>query len=269
MPELPEVETIVRSIREKIIHRKVSDTIVRQRSLRYKITPNIKKILGGQETHEISRRAKYILIKLDKGSLIIHLGMSGSIKITDAAEPLEKHDHFDLVFDDLILRYNDPRRFGCILWEEDIETSRLLTKLGVEPLSDEFNGDYLYRITRGRRKNIKQFIMDAENLVGVGNIYASEALWKSCIAPDKVADSCSIKQCELLVQFIKNTLESAILSGGTTIKDFKSTDGKLGYFARELQVYGKEGDPCPRCNSIIKRIVLGQRSSFYCTNCQT
>ncbi len=268
MPELPEVETIVRSIRPTIKNKKINDVTVRQRSLRYPITRNIKNILAGQEIQNVSRRAKYILIDLDKGYLIIHLGMSGSLQVMDLAEPVQKHDHFDLVFDNLTLRYNDPRRFGCILWVEDITTNKLLARLGVEPLSDDFSGDYLFNISRGRSQGIKQFIMDSGNLVGVGNIYAAEALWKCGIAPTKPAKDCSKKQCQQLAQAIKDILDKAILAGGTTIRDFKGADGKLGYFVQELKVYGKEGQPCPNCNSIIKKLVLGQRSSFYCPQCQ-
>lgn len=268
MPELPEVETTVRAIRPTITQKKISEVVVRQRSLRYPITRNIKNILAGQEVLEVSRRAKYILISFGTGYLMIHLGMSGSLQLVNAAEPVLKHDHFDLVFDDVTLRYNDPRRFGCILWTKELTNNKLLSKLGIEPLSEEFNGSYLYKITRDRNQPIKQFIMDAVNLVGVGNIYASEALWKCNIAPTKPAKECSNKQCQILARAIKKILNKSILAGGTTIRDFKGADGKLGYFVQELQVYGKEGEACPNCESIIKRIVIGQRSSFYCPQCQ-
>lgn len=268
MPELPEVETTVRYIKEKIAYKRITSVLVRQPSLRYKIRSNLPKLLKNQIIQDVSRRAKYILISLNEGYLIIHLGMSGSLQITNAKEPIQKHSHCDIMFDNIILRYNDPRRFGCILWETDLASNKLLANLGIEPLGDDFNGQSLYKLTRGRKVCIKQFIMNPHNLVGVGNIYANESLWKSGITPLKPAKECSEKQCELLADEIKNTLLKSIAAGGTTLKDFKGADGKLGYFVRQLQIYGKEDQACPKCGSEIKRVVIGQRSSFYCLKCQ-
>ena len=269
MPELPEVETTLRFIRPRIMNESVTNVIIRQPSLRYKVRDDLPGILKSKKVLNVSRRAKYILLNFTHGNLIMHLGMSGSIKIADTNHPLHKHDHVDIVFTNLIMRYNDPRRFGCIVWEGEKQEKSLLNNLGVEPLTKIFNGELLYRLTRGRSTSIKQFIMDSKFIVGVGNIYASESLWEAKIDPTKPAKECSINQCAYLSDAIKQILNKAIKAGGSTIRDFKGADGKPGYFALQLNVYGKEKESCPACGSAIKRIVQGQRASFYCDTCQT
>ncbi|MAA71570.1 MAG: DNA-formamidopyrimidine glycosylase [Bermanella sp.] len=223
----------------------------------------------------VRRRAKYLLIDIGKskikGTIIIHLGMSGSLRVVKGAppEPL-KHEHFDLVFSkDLLLRFTDPRRFGACLWQDvDSEDNKWLDHLGPEPLSDDFNGEYLFNKSRKRTGAIKTFIMDQKVVVGVGNIYASESLFLSAINPKKAAGKISRAKYDLFAEQIKQVLAKAIAQGGTTLKDFVGSDGKPGYFAQQLNVYGRKDEPCMQCDAPIKQITQGQRSTFYCTNCQ-
>ena len=274
MPELPEVETTVRAIKDIVQRQTIKELVVRQPSLRYKIPPKLARLVKGQKITEVSRRAKYILLKLEDGCLLIHLGMSGNIKIVDKRDPVAKHDHYDLVLENKIVRYNDTRRFGFLLWDQDERAHRMLGKLGPEPLERGFSGDYLYRISRNKQQKIKQFIMDAGKLVGVGNIYASESLWRAGISPLRPAGECSQAECRLLATEIKKTLKQAITAGGTSFRDFKGANGKLGYFVNKLNVYGKEGEPCPRrqgkqkCKGEIRKVVIAQRASFFCPKCQ-
>ena len=276
MPELPEVETTKNGIAPHINQQILSELVVRQPKLRWPIPPHLKKTVKGLRVHNVHRRAKYLLIDLAdnegniKGTLIIHLGMSGSLRVLNADIPkAEKHEHFDLVFENgVVVRYTDPRRFGACLWQTADEESELLTHLGPEPLSDEFNADYLYGLSRKRTSAIKTFIMDQKFVVGVGNIYASESLFMAGIHPKKAAGKVSKAKFELLVDAIKKVLAKAISEGGTTLKDFVGGDGKPGYFAQQLNVYGRAGEPCPNCDKPIKQVVLGQRSTFYCTRCQ-
>lgn len=276
MPELPEVETTKNGIAPHIQNQTISELIVRQPKLRWPIPSHLKKTTKGLQVVKVHRRAKYLLIDLAdnqgclKGTLIIHLGMSGSLRVLkqDIPKP-KKHEHFDLVFsNNVVVRYTDPRRFGACLWQAVDDESDLLNHLGPEPLSDAFNAEYLFERSRKRSSAVKTFIMDQKIVVGVGNIYASESLFMAGIHPNKAAGKVSKAKYELLIEAIKQVLAKAISEGGTTLKDFVGGDGKPGYFAQQLNVYGRAGEPCPTCDKPIKQIVLGQRSTFYCTRCQ-
>ncbi len=269
MPELPEVETSRRGIAPWIENQKVSAVVIRERRLRWPVPTEIDRNLPGRQIRSVRRRAKYILLDTDIGSAMLHLGMSGSVRIVDAAEPAAKHDHFDIRFDSgKALRFRDPRRFGSFLWSAVPEDHDLLRNLGPEPLSPEFNGDYLWRKSRGRQVTIKQFVMNAAVVVGVGNIYASEALFAAGIHPKRAAGRISAKRVSDLVDAIKSVLDLAIRAGGTTLNDFHGSDGEPGYFKQQLNVYGRDRMPCRNCRTPIRAVVLGQRSTFYCHRCQ-
>jgi len=270
MPELPEVETTCKGISKHLINKTVAKVIIRQPKLRWPIPARLKKELPQNKIISVKRRAKYILIATNAGTLIIHLGMSGSLRIVKANTPFDKHDHFDLVLKNrTCLRLHDPRRFGAVLWtKKPILEHKLLCKLGPEPLSSEFTNDYIYEKSRKRKVNIKQFIMNGHIVVGVGNIYASEALFLAGIHPRKAAGSISLPRYEKLVKSIKQVLTAAIKQGGTTLKDFTQSDGKPGYFQQQLNVYGRAGEACAVCGKTISRCVLGQRTTYYCTHCQ-
>lgn len=271
MPELPEVETTRRGIEPHLGKQIIHKLIVRQPSLRWPIPKTLATILAGKQIHRVSRRAKYLLISVDNGTLIIHLGMSGSLRILTTDEPAQKHDHVDLVLQSgKTLRYTDPRRFGAWLWTtENIECHTLLAALGPEPLSDAFDGDYLHTQSNNRRLAIKSFLMDSHVVVGVGNIYASESLFMAGIHPARAAGRTSLARYRTLANCVKEVLSNSIRQGGTTLRDFVNGDGKPGYFQQSLLVYGKAGTCCPKCGNIIKEIRIGQRSSFYCVRCQT
>lgn len=270
MPELPEVETTCKGIAPHIENNIITKVIVRNRSLRWPIPTGLNKKLSNQEITSVTRRAKYILINTNIGSLIIHLGMSGSLRILSSDEAVEKHDHFELQFKDgVALRLRDPRRFGCVLWERnDPLQHKLLLNLGPEPLDKEFNANLLFEKSRKRKTTIKQFIMDAKIVVGVGNIYASESLFLSGINPKRLAGKITKKNSQDLAAAIKKILKQAIKQGGTTLKDFTSSDGKPGYFQQKLKVYDRKGEACILCKKPIKCTTLGQRSTFYCSSCQ-
>lgn len=270
MPELPEVETTCRGIAPHIESQTVQQVIVRQAKLRWPVSPEIQSELPQQIIQQVSRRAKYILISTNTGTLIIHLGMSGSLRILKQSQAVEKHDHVDIIFNNgICLRYTDPRRFGCILWtSQAIEQHKLINKLGPEPLTDAFEVGYFYALAKTRRVPIKSFIMDGHVVVGVGNIYASEALFKAGIHPSRAANKISKKRLALLLEAIKVILRLAIEQGGTTLKDFVNSEGKPGYFQQTLATYGRKGEPCLTCDSSIKQITIGQRSTFYCPTCQ-
>ncbi len=270
MPELPEVETSKNGILPFLKNEIIDKIIVRNDRLRYVVSDELK-TLSQVKISDITRRAKYLIIHTTCGDIIVHLGMSGSLKIIAPNEnvALLKHDHIDLVTQSgTILRYNDPRRFGLWLFCKQAEHLPMLKKLGVEPLTDDFSSQYLYQKCKSRNIALKKFIMDNAIVVGVGNIYACESLFLSKLSPEKIASTLTQKQCERLVTQIKQTLAQAIKQGGTTLKDFKQPDGKLGYFAQELLVYGKKGQECPVCSSEIQAKVIGGRNSFFCNNCQ-
>lgn len=270
MPELPEVETTCRGISPHVINNKVKNVIVRDRRLRWPIDKKLETYLTNQAFHSLERRAKYLLFKNKSGTMILHLGMSGSLRIITNNEEAEKHDHVEIQFaDGKYLRFRDPRRFGSIHWTEDEPLEHKLIKpLGPEPLNREFNAKYLYDLSRNKKKAIKNFIMDSHIVVGVGNIYASESLFSAGIKPTSVAGKVSLTRYEYLTKEIKQVLRKAIKKGGTTLKDFTNGEGKPGYFRHELQVYDREGEPCNQCGKIIKRMVIGQRASYFCSNCQ-
>ena len=265
MPELPEVETTLRGIEPFVLGATLSNVVVRNSSLRWPIPVQSIEGLIGEKVARIERRAKYILIYTAKGIILLHLGMSGSLRVVNVGQESGKHDHLDLEFDSgKIVRLNDPRRFGCCLFlNEPAHEHRLLANLGPEPLSDEFDGEYLFSLSRGKSKAIKNFIMDNKIVVGVGNIYASESLYKAGIRPTRPAQKVSRARYLRLAEEIISVLSKAIRAGGTTLNDFTQSDGKPGYFAQELQVYGRSGQACNHCGSEIKSKVIGQRNTFY------
>lgn len=270
MPELPEVETTRRGIEPHILHRTVTRVTVREPRLRWPVTPGLEQILLGQTIQQVRRRAKYLLVETGQGTLLIHLGMSGSLRILKQPLPPQKHDHIDIQLDtgDL-LRYTDPRRFGAMLWLTEAPADHpLLRELGPEPLSEALTGDYLFQKSRGRNVPIKSFIMDSHVVVGVGNIYANEALFMSGIHPQRDAGRISRERYQVLAEQIKLVLARSIEQGGTTLRDFVGGDGKPGYFQQTLQVYGRGGEPCRTCGEILREIRLGQRSTVYCGHCQ-
>ncbi len=270
MPELPEVETSRRGIEPHIVDSTVSRIVVRERRLRWPIARDVDRNLPGQAISSVSRRAKYLLINTPAGSAILHLGMSGSVSIVDRDAPAGIHDHFDIEFDSgLMLRFRDPRRFGSLHWSRDPASHRLLRDLGPEPLGCEFDGNYLWRMSRGRRVSVKQFIMNANIVVGVGNIYASESLYLAGIHPRRAAGRIAAHRYEVLADAIREVLGKAIRAGGTTLRDFYGGDGEAGYFKQQLEAYDREDEPCRRCNEPIAAIVQGQRSTYYCKRCQT
>ena len=275
MPELPEVEITCRGIEPCLVARYIVDVIVRNPKLRWPIPADLKEQLVGLQIHAVTRRAKYLLFDCGKGTLILHLGMSGSLRLLTTTSqqpaPPQKHDHFDLILDDgAILRLKDPRRFGAVLWHtEDIRCHPLLVKLGPEPLTLAFNAALLYKNTRGRRSCIKLIIMNNQVVVGVGNIYANEALFRAGINPKIAAGRIGLKRYNKLVQSIKEILVLAIEAGGSSLRDFVNTDGNPGYFQQQYWVYGRTGQSCKKCGTIIRLIKQGQRSSFYCPHCQT
>ena len=274
MPELPEVETTLRGIAPHIDGKKIEKVIIRQFKLRWSIHPNLAQILAGRKILACNRRAKYLIITFETGILLIHLGMSGSLRIFTVdderiATP-DKHDHLDFVFDDgTVLRYHDPRKFGAVLWYEGIaEHHPLLEKLGPEPLSDDFDVNYLYQKLKTQKRAVKLALMDNAVVVGVGNIYANESLFKAGISPLRPANKLTKKECVLLVETVKAVLQRAIETGGSTLRDFVNSDGKSGYFQQEYTVYGRHNEPCVQCGGLIFKETLGQRGTFYCPNCQ-
>lgn len=269
MPELPEVETTCRGIRPHLEGCVIASVHVRERRLRWEVPAEIDAIRGIR-IHSVNRRAKYILVRTQSGTLIIHLGMSGSLRICQPETAHRPHDHIILSLDSGIeLRYHDPRRFGCWLWEEaDPQAHPLLANLGPEPLGEQFNADYLAGKCHGRSAAIKQVIMNSQVVVGVGNIYACEALFACGIHPRRRAGNISRARLSLLVEAIREVLDKSIRQGGTTLRDFLREDGQPGYFKQRLRVYDRENQPCRNCGTPIKRINLGQRSTFYCPECQ-
>jgi formamidopyrimidine-DNA glycosylase len=252
------------------LERRVTEVIVRERRLRWPIVHHFESAIRGQTVRSVDRRAKYILIRFDAGTLILHLGMSGSLRLVKCDTPPKTHDHWDIGVDSgWILRFHDPRRFGSLHWTEtDPALHPLLAKLAPEPLSEDFDTDYLYRVTRKRSVAIKQFIMNSQVVVGVGNIYASEALFRARIAPRRAARRLSRKEALALAQAIKDVLGEAIKIGGTTLRDYVNAEGAPGYFSQQLFVYERAGMTCRVCRSPIKQFVQGQRSTYWCSTCQ-
>lgn len=269
MPELPEVEITRRGIEPYTTNHTAENVIVRTNRLRWPIPGNIKQYISQQTFTSTARRAKYLLLKNQLGCVIIHLGMSGSLRIVEQNTPVQKHDHVDIIFNSHILRFRDPRRFGAILWtKHDPLKHKLLNALGPEPLTDAFNADYLYHYSRQRKVSIKDFIMNSHVVVGVGNIYATEALFTSKIHPKRAAGKISLQRYQVLAHAIKQVLAEAIQSGGTTLKDFTQENGNPGYFQQKLSVYGRATYPCVACSHPLRAIKQGQRTTTYCTHCQ-
>ncbi|MBT8146662.1 MAG: bifunctional DNA-formamidopyrimidine glycosylase/DNA-(apurinic or apyrimidinic site) lyase [Gammaproteobacteria bacterium] len=271
MPELPEVETTRKGVEPSVLHQPIREIVIRCPSLRWPVPQQLTEILPGTRFDSIDRRAKYLLFKNNKGCLIIHLGMSGSLRIVAAGTPPAKHDHVDIILtNDRVLRFTDPRRFGCLLWHTGpIEQHPLLCRLGPEPLTDSFDGRTLKDASKGKKVAVKNFIMDGTTVVGVGNIYANEALFSAGIRPTRAANRVSLDRYVKLAEQIKKVLQNAIDAGGTTLRDFTGSDGKPGYFKQSLKVYGRGGDPCVTCGLELSEIRLGQRSTVYCRHCQT
>jgi formamidopyrimidine-DNA glycosylase len=269
MPELPEVETTCRGIAPYLQGQRVSRVLVRERRLRWPIPEDLDVRLSGQRIVKVERRAKYLLIAAESGTLIAHLGMSGSLRMVPGGTPAARHEHVDIELESgLALRYTDPRRFGALLWSQEPLAHELLRHLGPEPLTADFDGERLFRCSRGRHMAVKPFIMDNAVVVGVGNIYASEALFAAGIDPRREAGSISRARYARLAQEIKRILAYAIQRGGTTLRDFVGGDGQPGYFQQELFVYGRGGEFCKCCGTGLREVRLGQRSSVYCPRCQ-
>ncbi|UOO82598.1 bifunctional DNA-formamidopyrimidine glycosylase/DNA-(apurinic or apyrimidinic site) lyase [Uruburuella testudinis] len=274
MPELPEVETTLRGISPHISGKTIADTAIRQPKLRWPVPPTLAAALQGQTVLECSRRAKYLLIRFNTGLLLIHLGMSGSLRIFTAGDERialpGKHDHIDIAFTDgTLLRYHDPRRFGAVLWFAGAaEHHPLLAALGPEPLSAAFNAAYLYEKLHKQKRAVKPALMDNAVVVGVGNIYANESLFAAGISPKRAANQVTRKECARLVETIQAVLQRAIATGGSTLRDFVNSDGQSGYFQQEYNVYGRHNQPCPQCGQLIHKETIGQRGTFYCRHCQ-
>ena len=269
MPELPEVETTKRGLEPLILGKKILSAHIYNKKLRWEIPSHLKLSLKHKTILKISRRAKYLLINLTHGQLVIHLGMSGSLSVVPSAEPLKKHHHFEIKLDNLTsIRFHDPRRFGSILWQDNNNQLKQLMSLGPEPLSYEFDNDVLYDSSIEKTINIKAFIMDSKVVVGVGNIYASESLFLAGISPKRVSGKTSKNRYKILTDSIKKILSDSINNGGTTLNDFSNVDGNPGYFSQVLSVYSREDMPCIRCDGKIKRIIQNQRATYYCPKCQ-
>ncbi len=270
MPELPEVETTRRGVAAAVVGRTIVRIDVREPRLRWRVAAELSSMAAGQQVRALERRAKYLLFSLANGTLILHLGMSGSLRALPAATPPLLHDHLDIVLDSgACLRFNDPRRFGSVLWTTgDPEQHPLLRSLGPEPLAPEFNGAALARAAKGRRVAIKQLLMNSQIVVGVGNIYASEALFRAGIRPRRAAGRLKLAEFEALANAVKQVLQEAIRSGGTTLRDYVNADGMPGYFRQRLYVYERTGEPCRVCKTPIRHVVQGQRSTYFCGNCQ-
>ncbi len=296
MPELPEVETTRAGLAPHLIGRRVLAATLRRPDLRWPIAAEIRELLPGQRIEAVRRRAKYLLLDTAAGSALLHLGMSGSLRVLPADAPLRDHDHVDLALDSgRLLRFNDPRRFGCLLWQPPGEVHPLLAGLGPEPLTSDgaaraaqdsgtapegagfngvaftgaaFNGDYLYALSRGRRVSVKSFLMDQKVVVGVGNIYVAEALFAAGISPLRAAGKVSRERYARLAAAVTTILAHAITRGGTTLRDFISPDGAPGYFEQELSVYGRSGQACRRCDRVLKQALVGQRTTVWCGHCQ-
>ena len=274
MPELPEVETTRRGLAPHVEGRRIQAVTLRRPDLRWPIPPEVARELPGQRIDAVRRRAKYLLMDTAAGSAVLHLGMSGSLRVLPATTPVGAHDHVDIALDGergrsgRVLRFTDPRRFGCLLWQPVGQVHPLLQGLGPEPLSDAFDGDYLFALSRGRRAPVKTFLMDQAVVVGVGNIYAAESLFRAGISPLRAAGKVSRERYVALAAAVKDILAYAITRGGTTLRDFLDPDGAPGYFEQELSAYGRGGEACPRCGRAMKQGTIGQRTTVWCGYCQ-
>lgn len=269
VPELPEVETTLRGLLPHLQGQQIAKIIVREPRLRWPIPASLEKNTKKQIITDIRRRGKYLLMTVGTGTVILHLGMSGRLRILKKPTPPQKHDHLDICLTNGdCLRLTDPRRFGAVLWTEQPEQHPLLANMGPEPLTDQFDGEYLKKRAGKRKVSVKAFIMDNKMVVGVGNIYATEALYQARIHPLKAAGEVTLQQYRLLAAAIKDVLLWAIEKGGTTLRDFAQSDGKPGYFQIELRAYGREGEACGRCAGMLEKIVIGQRSTVFCGECQ-
>ncbi|MDO8938347.1 MAG: bifunctional DNA-formamidopyrimidine glycosylase/DNA-(apurinic or apyrimidinic site) lyase [Methylicorpusculum sp.] len=271
MPELPEVETTRRGIQSHLEGNVIQSVCVRESRFRWPVTDDLQQILPGLTITHIARRGKYLLLNTVSGTLIIHLGMSGSLRIVTNGIPPQKHDHIDFIFaGNLLLRFNDPRRFGAVLWtEKPVNEHPLLKDLGPEPLESEFNGEHLYHQSKNKSLAAKSFIMDSHTVVGVGNIYANEALFMAGIKPTRSAGKISLARYRHLADCIRRVLQNAISQGGTTLRDFVNEDGKPGYFKQQLKVYGRGGEPCTLCLRPLTEIRISNRTTVFCPHCQT
>lgn len=269
MPELPEVETARRGLRPLVVGQTVRSLAVREPRLRWPVEPALARRVRGRTVQDLCRRGKYLLISTGGGALLLHLGMSGSLRfLREPGEPA-RHDHFDLEFvSGGMLRFNDPRRFGSLHWTASPATHWLLKNLGPEPLGPDFSGDYLWRVSRGRRVAVKTLLMNSRIVAGIGNIYASEALFRAGIHPSRPAGRVARKRLQRLAHAVGDVLREAIRAGGTTLRDFVDGDGKPGYFQLALDVYGRAGEPCSRCERPIRACAIGQRATYYCAHCQ-
>ncbi len=270
MPELPEVETVLRGLKPHLEEKIIQHVVVRQEKLRWPIPSDFCSQLIQKKIGTLSRRAKYLLMPVGTGTVILHLGMSGNLSIVNRKKLPMRHDHVDIIFSDThLLRYTDPRRFGCLLWTDEVISKHFLFKnLGPEPLTAHFSVDYLYHVIKNRNAAIKSLLMNNQVVVGVGNIYVAEALFIAKVHPLTPGKALSKAVCGRLVDVIKQVLGAAIRQGGTTVKDFMNSEGKPGYFTQELQVYGRSGLPCKVCQMSLQPIKLGQRSTVVCNHCQ-
>jgi formamidopyrimidine-DNA glycosylase len=271
VPELPEVETTLRGIAPHVVGHRIARVVVRDRRLRWPVPADLEAKAAGRIVKAAARRAKYLLLDCGGGTLIVHLGMSGSLRVVPAASPPGAHDHADIVLEaGHALRLNDPRRFGCLLWTAaDPLRHPLLRDLGPEPLGTDFGGDYLHGRARGRHVPVKHFLMDSHTVAGLGNIYVNEALFAAGIHPARAAGRISAARYARLAEAIRTVLTAAIGEGGTTLRDFVGGDGRPGYFQLRLSVYGRAGQPCPACGAPVRAVALGQRASYACRRCQT
>jgi formamidopyrimidine-DNA glycosylase len=270
VPELPEVETTRRGIEPHVVGRRISRLLVHERRLRWPVDPKLAAAVAGSAIRRAGRRAKYLLLETEAGTLILHLGMSGSLRVLPAITPRVAHDHIDIELDSgQTLRFNDPRRFGSVLFTvDDPALHPLLKQLAPEPLEDAFDGEYLWKVTRRRTVDIKQLLMNSRLVVGVGNIYASEALFRARVRPRRPARKLTRAECHKLARAIKATLAMAVKVGGTTLRDYVGADGNPGYFRQKLYVYERDGKPCRVCGNPVRQFTQGQRSTYWCANCQ-
>ncbi|MEY2342527.1 bifunctional DNA-formamidopyrimidine glycosylase/DNA-(apurinic or apyrimidinic site) lyase [Acidithiobacillus sp. IBUN Pt1247-S3] len=269
MPELPEVEVTRLGIEPHLVGRRIVAVMVRESRLRRPVNSDLATRLQGQSIRQLRRRGKYLVAELDQGQILLHLGMSGHLRILPQGTAVQRHDHIDLVLDDgNCLRFHDPRRFGLLLWGEDWASDPLLRSLGPEPLGSGFDGDYLFARSRGHHQAIKSFLMDSHVVVGVGNIYANESLFRAGIDPRRTAGRVALPRYRRLAEAIVEILQKAIAEGGTTLRDFTHPDGEKGYFRLSLSVYGRENEPCVRCGNPLRSLRIGGRSSFFCGQCQ-